>query len=76
MSKRQHRGRVTERRHKVARCEVCEERLVEGETVRTLLGGPSSGLHGHAACIDGVIAHFVDAHGLTYAGDFEVDRPG
>ncbi len=59
-------------RHPAARCDVCKGSL-RGGLVRTIVGGPADGLMGHVECIDGVVAHLVEEHGLGYGGDFPVE---
>ncbi len=54
------------------RCGVCRRRLHEADLCRWIAGGPEDGLYGHAACIDGVVVHLVEVHGLIYCGDHQL----
>jgi hypothetical protein len=72
MKRQERRGRTTQSRHNKDRCDVCRGSLVGG-LVRTISGGPESGLRGHVECIDGVVAHLVEEHGCGYLGDIRFD---
>ncbi len=64
--------RRSKSRHMRDRCAVCDGSL-RGGPIRMIGGGPAAGVTGHIECIDGVVEHLVEEHGLVYLGDFQVE---